>query len=47
LTAVKPCWTFEVRANRESKKLELRSATRKCLFLYGYQIHPTLGATRG
>jgi len=43
LTAVEPCSSFEVRPNRDTKRLELRRGFRKCLFLYRYEIHPVLG----
>jgi hypothetical protein len=43
LTCVEPCQSFEVYRNRETKKLELVSRLRKCLFLYDYWIHPVFG----
>ena len=43
LTCVEPCRSFEVYHNRESKKLELVSRLRKCLFLYHYWVHPLFG----
>jgi hypothetical protein len=43
LTRVEPCRGFEVYRNRETKKLELVSRLRKCLFLYHYGIHPVFG----
>ena len=43
LTSVEPCQSFEVHRNRETKKLELVSRLRKCLFLYHYSIHPVFG----
>jgi len=43
LTCVEPCRSFEVYRNRETKKLELVSRLRKCLFLYHYGIHPVFG----
>ncbi len=42
-TSVEPCATFAVEGNRAKKRLELRSAFRKCLFLYRYEIHPLFG----
>ena len=36
LTAVEPCWSFDIRRNRELKKLELVSRYRKCLHIYHY-----------
>jgi hypothetical protein len=35
-SCVEPCRTFEVYRNRETRKPELLSRTRKCLFLYQY-----------
>ena len=43
LSAVEPCWSFEVFRNRAAKKLELRSRQRRCLHLYHYTVHPRLG----
>ena len=43
LTAVEPCKTFQVRRNREAKKLELHSHNGKCLHQYFYLIDPELG----
>lgn len=43
LTCVEPCRSFEVYRNRETKKLELVSRLRKCLFLYHYGVHPQFG----
>jgi hypothetical protein len=43
LTAVESCQTFELRRNRERKRLELCSRERKCLHLYRYEMHPSLG----
>ncbi len=43
LSCVEPCRTFEVYRNRETRKLELVSRTRKCLFLYHYWVHPEFG----
>lgn len=43
LTAVEPCWSFNIRSNRESGKLELVRAYRKCQHLYHYFQHPELG----
>ena len=39
LSCVEPCQTFEVYHNRETRKLELVSRIRKCLFFYHYWIH--------
>jgi hypothetical protein len=43
LTSVEPCWSFEIHRNRETKKLELESRYRKCLFIYQYRMHPRFG----
>ena len=43
LTAVEPCWSYELHRSREAKKLLLEKRWRKCLHLYHYQIHPHLG----
>lgn len=43
LTAVEPCWSFHVRRDPQQKKLVLESSWRKCLHLYHYFMHPTLG----
>src|SRR5262249_10533459 len=43
LTAVEPCLSFEVHRNRERKRLELQCRPRKCLHLYHYYQHPTVG----
>ena len=43
LSCVEPCRSFEVYRNRETKKLELVSRIRKCLFLYHYWMHPVFG----
>src|SRR5207247_8457400 len=43
LSCVEPCQTFDVYRNRETRKLELVSCIRKCLFLYHYWIHREFG----
>ena len=43
LKALEPCSSFEVGPNRVTKHLEVRRGFRKCLFLYRYELHPTLG----
>ena len=43
LTAVEPCWSFEIVRNRASKRIEAEPRYRKCLHLYHYQIHPRFG----
>jgi len=43
LTAVEPCWSFNIRSNRKKGLLELYSDYRKCQHAYHYQIHPIFG----
>ena len=43
LSAVEPCWSFEIHRNRAAKRLELRARRRRCLHLYHYSVHPQLG----
>jgi hypothetical protein len=43
LTAVEPCWSYDVRSNRHSGHLELVHAYRKCQHLYHYMVHPAFG----
>jgi hypothetical protein len=43
LSAVEPCWSFEVHRDRAAKKLVLQSRRRRCLHLYHYRVHPRLG----
>ena len=43
LTCVEPCLTFTVGPNRQTKRLELRSLTGKCLHQYFYLIDRQLG----
>ena len=43
LSAVEPCRTWFVRGNRATRKLELRLQPGKCIHLYFYFVHPTLG----
>lgn len=40
---VEPCWSFALRGNRASQKLEFRPELRKCLHLYHYYQHPRFG----
>jgi hypothetical protein len=42
-TCVEPCWSFSLRGNRSSKKLEFQPELRKCLHLYHYYQHPNFG----
>ena len=43
LTAVEPCWSYDLHRNREQKKLELVCRQRKCLHLYHYWMHEQFG----
>jgi hypothetical protein len=43
LTAVEPCWSYNLKSNKEAGKLELVRAYRKCQHLYHYYQHPELG----
>jgi hypothetical protein len=43
LTAVEPCWTFNIKSNKAAGKLELVHAYRKCQHLYHYLQHPEFG----
>jgi hypothetical protein len=43
LTAVEPCFSFNIHRDREQKKLVLVSCLRKCLHLYHYYMHPQWG----
>jgi len=43
LSCVEPCQSFEVYQNRETRRLELVSRRRKCLFLYEYWMHREFG----
>jgi hypothetical protein len=47
LSAVEPCWSYDLHRNRDKKKLELVCRWRKCLHLYHYRIHPRLGFMHG
>lgn len=42
-SVVEPCMAPHVRGNRETGKLELVMAERKCVFLYHYFDHPEVG----
>ena len=44
---VEPCWSFRLRGNRATQKLELRPELRKCLHLYHYYQHPQFGFIYG
>ena len=43
LSAVEPCWSYDIHRNRAQKKLQLVSRQRKCLHLYHYHIHEQFG----
>jgi len=43
LSCVEPCQSYAIRKDRESKKLQLISATRKCLHFYFYFIDRDFG----
>ena len=43
LSAVEPCWSFQIVRYRDTKQLQLEPRQRKCLHLYHYHIHPQLG----
>ncbi len=43
LSAVEPCWSYELVKDRSSKKLVLQPRYRKCLHLYHYQMHERFG----
>jgi hypothetical protein len=42
-TAVEPCWSYSVRPNGGTKRLEVRREFRKCLHVYHYYQHPRCG----
>jgi len=43
LSAVEPCWSYELVRDRSKKKLVLEPRYRKCLHLYHYHQHEQLG----
>ena len=43
LTAVEPCWSYEIVRDHAHKRIEAEPRYRKCLHLYHYQIHPRFG----
>jgi len=47
LSCVEPCISYDIRRDRESKKLLLERAQRKCLHLYHYWIDPVFGFMSG
>ena len=47
LSCVEPCISYYIRRDRQSKKLVLERAKRKCLHLYHYWIDPVFGFMSG
>jgi hypothetical protein len=43
LSAVEPCWSFDLWKNPANGHVELRQAYRKCLHIYQYYQHPVFG----
>lgn len=43
LSCVEPCFGFDVRGNKETKRIEMVSRLRKCIHLYRYEVHPVFG----
>ncbi len=43
LTAVEPCWSYEIVRDHADKRIEAEPRYRECLHLYHYQIHPRFG----
>jgi hypothetical protein len=43
LSAVEPCWSYDLHRDRANKKLVLVSRRRKCLHLYHYLMHEEVG----
>lgn len=43
LSTVEVCRSYELRRDREAKRLHLEARWRKCLFYYHYWIHPEFG----
>lgn len=43
LTCVEPCMSYEIRRDRDQKKLRLQPAVRKCLHIYHYWMDPDFG----
>jgi len=43
LTALEPCWSYDIYRNRAKRKLELVARQRKCLHLYHYHVHSQFG----
>lgn len=43
LSAVEPCWSYEIHRNAADKQLQLKPRQRRCLHLYHYFIHEQLG----
>lgn len=43
LRSIDPCMSFDIRKNRQTRKLEIHYRPRKCVHLYHYQMHPVFG----
>jgi hypothetical protein len=43
LTAIEPCWTYDIQSDRAKGHLQLIHSYRKCQHLYHYQVHPVFG----
>lgn len=43
LSAVEPCWSYEIVRDHANKRIEAEPRYRKCLHLYHYQLHPRFG----
>lgn len=43
LSCVEPCASYEIRKDRDTRRLELRARQRKCLHYYHYYLHPQFG----
>jgi hypothetical protein len=42
-----PCWSYRVKGNRASEKLEIKAIKTKCLQVYHYWQHPLFGLIHG
>lgn len=42
-SVVEPCWSYTVRGQRQTQKLELVFGPSKCLHYYYYYVHPEVG----
>lgn len=43
VTAVEPCWSYEIHKNRQTGQRQLHRSLRKCLHFYHYWMHETFG----